>query len=222
MALTKRQLLEVLRDISQYPFPIFQFPDPAAPKPTPGSPLLPSKGYVPVENANFMKQMAADARGHEGPHFYMPVPEAPSVMGAGRTVLLPELPEGYPFLGGERGGKTARLTACPPEGRPFSKATMDAIVETGRAAARMEDAELLGQAPLRPPTPILQARGVLKDHYKQHPAGIECIDVIEHFSFNIGTAIKYLWRADHKGSRAVDLEKAKYYIDRELKRMGTK
>lgn len=66
MALTKRQLLEVLRDISIYPLPVFTFPDPGAPKPNPG-PFLAGKGYVPVENAAFLKQMAADALKGEMP-----------------------------------------------------------------------------------------------------------------------------------------------------------
>ncbi len=57
-------------------------------------------------------------------------------------------------------------------------------------------------------------------HYNDHPAGIECIDVIEHFSFNIGTAIKYLWRAGLKpnASMETDLRKAIWYIEREIKR----
>lgn len=29
-------------------------------------------------------------------------------------------------------------------------------------------------------------------HYNQNPSGIECIDVIEHLPFNVGSAIKYL------------------------------
>ena len=55
-------------------------------------------------------------------------------------------------------------------------------------------------------------------HYNSHPAGIECIDVIEHFGFNIGNAMKYLWRAGLKGCRTEDLEKAVWYINREIKR----
>lgn len=53
-------------------------------------------------------------------------------------------------------------------------------------------------------------------HYKQHPSGIECIQVTEHFNFNIGNAIKYLWRSDHKDDPIEDLNKAKWYIEREL------
>ena len=32
-------------------------------------------------------------------------------------------------------------------------------------------------------------------HYNQHPSGIECITIVEHMTFNIGNAVKYLWRA---------------------------
>lgn len=53
-------------------------------------------------------------------------------------------------------------------------------------------------------------------HYKRHPSGVECIDVVEHFGFNLGNAIKYLWRADEKGQPLVDLRKARWYLDREI------
>ncbi len=59
------------------------------------------------------------------------------------------------------------------------------------------------------------------EHYNQHPAGIECIDVVEEFGFNIGNAIKYLWRAGLKPGvdSDKDLAKAKWYIDREEMRL---
>lgn len=31
-------------------------------------------------------------------------------------------------------------------------------------------------------------------HYNDHPSGIECITITRHMNFNIGNAIKYLWR----------------------------
>lgn len=55
-------------------------------------------------------------------------------------------------------------------------------------------------------------------HYNAHPAGIECIDVVEHFGFNIGNAIKYLWREGLKGNSLEDLEKAGWYIAREIEK----
>ncbi|MDJ0405859.1 DUF3310 domain-containing protein [Rhodococcus erythropolis] len=53
-------------------------------------------------------------------------------------------------------------------------------------------------------------------HYTTHPSGIECIQITEHMGFNLGNAVKYIWRADLKGSAIEDLEKARWYIDREL------
>lgn len=55
-------------------------------------------------------------------------------------------------------------------------------------------------------------------HYNAHPSGVECIAIAEHMPFNVGNAIKYLWRADHKGAPIEDLEKARWYIDREIQR----
>jgi hypothetical protein len=57
-------------------------------------------------------------------------------------------------------------------------------------------------------------------HYKQHPSGIECIQVTGYMSFNLGNAIKYIWRADHKGTSNNDLRKAIWYITQELKQRG--
>jgi hypothetical protein len=55
-------------------------------------------------------------------------------------------------------------------------------------------------------------------HYRQHPSGVECITITEHFGFCIGNAIKYLWRAGLKGDAVEDLRKAAWYIDREIRR----
>lgn len=54
------------------------------------------------------------------------------------------------------------------------------------------------------------------DHYTGHPSGIECIEVTQHMNFNLGNAIKYIWRCDLKGTPAQDLEKAIYYIKLEI------
>lgn len=61
-------------------------------------------------------------------------------------------------------------------------------------------------------------------HYNSHPSGIECIEVARHFDFNVGSAIKYLWRHGLKHSnfeqasdKAVeDLQKAVWYINDEI------
>ena len=53
-------------------------------------------------------------------------------------------------------------------------------------------------------------------HYKV--GGIETIDFIEakRLNYNMGNAVKYITRADHKGNRKQDLEKAIWYLKREL------
>lgn len=57
-------------------------------------------------------------------------------------------------------------------------------------------------------------------HYRAHPSGVECIEITEHMNFCLGNAIKYIWRAGLKtDDPIVDLEKARWYIDRELKRL---
>lgn len=56
-------------------------------------------------------------------------------------------------------------------------------------------------------------------HYTSHPSGVECITITRHMSFNIGNAIKYLWRAGMKDSEVQDLEKAVWYIKDEIKRI---
>lgn len=53
-------------------------------------------------------------------------------------------------------------------------------------------------------------------HYTSHPSGIECIEITEHMGFNLGNALKYIWRADEKGNAIQDLEKARWYLDREI------
>ena len=53
-------------------------------------------------------------------------------------------------------------------------------------------------------------------HYTDHPSGIECIQVTEHMGFNLGNAVKYIWRCDLKKKAIEDLKKARWYIDREI------
>ena len=57
------------------------------------------------------------------------------------------------------------------------------------------------------------------DHYRRD-TGHEAIDVIEAWGlgFNLGNAVKYIARAGLKGDAVEDLEKAKWYIEREIER----
>ena len=53
-------------------------------------------------------------------------------------------------------------------------------------------------------------------HYLSHPSGIETIEITEHMNFCLGNVIKYVLRAEHKGSKLEDLKKAAWYLNREI------
>lgn len=65
-------------------------------------------------------------------------------------------------------------------------------------------------------------------HYISDPSGVECIQVTRHRNFNVGNAIKYLWRAGLKSDAAQgdqakhveDLRKAVWYIEDEIARIS--
>jgi len=65
-------------------------------------------------------------------------------------------------------------------------------------------------------------------HYTSDPSGVECIDITRHRNFNVGNAIKYLWRAGLKEDsnktirtkQVEDLQKAVFYINDEIKRLA--
>ena len=53
-------------------------------------------------------------------------------------------------------------------------------------------------------------------HYKV--GGIETIDFIEskELGYNLGNVVKYITRSDHKGNKLQDLQKAQWYLNREI------
>ena len=53
-------------------------------------------------------------------------------------------------------------------------------------------------------------------HYTSHPSGVECIEITRHMNFNLGNAIKYIWRAGMKDEYLQELKKARWYIDDEI------
>jgi hypothetical protein len=59
-------------------------------------------------------------------------------------------------------------------------------------------------------------------HYKA--GGIETIDFIEakSLNYNLGNVVKYITRADHKGSKLEDLRKAQWYLNREISTLEKK
>ena len=71
------------------------------------------------------------------------------------------------------------------------------------------------------PTPVEVTKAVEDEvnspaHYKT--GGIETIDFIEakNLNYNLGNVVKYITRADHKNNRVQDLQKAMWYLKREI------
>lgn len=97
----------------------------------------------------------------------------------------------------------------------------------------MEQVKTLEQkAPLWQPPKLLPMPEVItteepKADSVNHPAhykvgGIETIDFIEakKLGYNLGNVIKYVTRADHKANTIEDLCKARWYLNREIARLG--
>lgn len=67
-------------------------------------------------------------------------------------------------------------------------------------------------------------------HYNSHPSGVECIDIAEHHNFNVGNAIKYIWRAGLKKEQGLsdlekeldDIDKAIWYLTRHRNNLDSK
>jgi len=56
-------------------------------------------------------------------------------------------------------------------------------------------------------------------HYTNHPSGVECIEITRHMNFNLGNALKYIWRAGLKKDAIEDLKKSVFYINDEITRL---
>jgi len=104
----------------------------------------------------------------------------------------------------------------------FSKEEQDKLLQAAR-----------GVVPDAPAPEASQPSGSAQDmpkgdsvnhpsHYTSHPSGVECVTIIEHFNFNIGNAIKYLWRAGMNGDAVEDLKKSVWYVNREIDRLTAK
>jgi hypothetical protein len=58
------------------------------------------------------------------------------------------------------------------------------------------------------------------DHYKA--GGIETIDFIEakKLDYHLGNVVKYITRADLKGNKLEDLQKAQWYLNRAISNLN--
>lgn len=94
--------------------------------------------------------------------------------------------------------------------------------EIRRLGESLRAAKYNPQVEYAAPPPVEEDQVNHPKHYTSHPSGIECIDVVEHMNFNIGCAVKYLWRVDTKDNPMENLRKARWYVDREIQRRGGK
>ena len=78
--------------------------------------------------------------------------------------------------------------------------------------------------PLPPITMVEPQPDPVNHPYHYKVGGIETIDFIEakKLGYHLGNAVKYIARADHKGNRLQDLEKARWYLDREIGNLSEK
>lgn len=66
----------------------------------------------------------------------------------------------------------------------------------------------------KPHDPVNSPKG-----YNSHPSGVETVEVTEHFSAMLGSAVKYVWRRELKGNEVQDLQKAAWCFRREAARL---
>lgn len=96
---------------------------------------------------------------------------------------------------------------------------MEAIKKRGRPAGSKSRTRHLTMNTPDPQMPKFQPKPDAVNHPAHYTAGgIETIDFIEakELGYNLGNVVKYITRADHKGLRKQDLEKAMWYLKREI------
>jgi hypothetical protein len=120
---------------------------------------------------------------------------------------------------------TANPTATPSEVAKKFKTTYQIAYMCKREMKPVKTPKQ--KAPLWQPPELLPVPPITMEEPQadpvNHPAhykvgGIETIDFIEAkgLTYHLGNAVKYISRADHKGNRLQDLQKAKWYIDRAI------
>jgi hypothetical protein len=103
-----------------------------------------------------------------------------------------------------------------------------AVIKKSLEVPKVKAKPALWQPPALLPVPEITMTEPKADPVN-HPAhykvgGIETIDFIEAKSlgYNLGNVVKYVTRSDHKDNRLQDLEKARWYLDREIGNLSEK
>lgn len=68
--------------------------------------------------------------------------------------------------------------------------------------------------------PVVEQREMVNHprHYNAHPSGVECIEIMEHMTCNLGNAFKYGWRYQEKGDPIENLQRMLWYLKRSEER----
>lgn len=113
----------------------------------------------------------------------------------------------------------AGIDECQPCVQDVKKAwTPEMIAERGKTEKNLEREDIqVGKLDInslaKKPSAVVHPA-----HYNMYD-GIEIIDLAEQMNFNKGNALKYITRAEFKGKEIEDLEKARYYLKKEIKRI---
>ncbi len=107
-------------------------------------------------------------------------------------------------------------SALPPS---LHRRTIDRIPVSGYAPGSPNDTKVSDAEALRSEAPALPEDPINPSHYRRHPSGVECIEIVRHLNFNVGNAIKYIWRYQDKGDPIENLKKAQWYLDDEIRRL---
>ena len=95
--------------------------------------------------------------------------------------------------------------------------TVDILSGEGNEQVSQDDKSMPQQETIPAEAPIEDL--INPSHYRRHPSGIECIEITRHLNFNVGNAIKYIWRYQDKGDPVENLKKAQWYLDDEIRRL---
>ena len=141
-------------------------------------------------------------------------PKEPEIFNVGDRV---ELVEDYSY---HKCGDRGKVTGTRPSSDPNEVALITVRLYSGATFAAFQRRFKRISCAEEDNKPETKDRINHPNHYNWLPNGIECQDVVSHFPYNVGVAMAYLWRVDHKGTPIEDLRKARKHIDFELARRG--
>lgn len=127
-----------------------------------------------------------------------------------------ELTDGIKALAGTDADDTVGPSPFAPS---LHRRTIDRIPIPGYAPGSPHDTKVSDAEALRSEAPALPEDPINPSHYRRHPSGVECIEIVRHLNFNVGNAIKYIWRYQDKGDPIENLKKAQWYLDDEIRRL---